>query len=89
MGAVSNRDRWRLQSGMKFPPTRNRHNMEEIFDVVDDQDRVIGRAPRFQVHAQGLRHRALPMVGRLAQPAASSNRILLSRRGCKSNRFPV
>jgi len=31
---------------------------EEIFDVVDARDEVIGRAPRSEVHRQGWRHRA-------------------------------
>jgi isopentenyldiphosphate isomerase len=31
---------------------------EEIFDVVDEHDRVIGQAPRSEVHRLGLRHRA-------------------------------
>lgn len=32
---------------------------DETFDVVDDQDRVIGRATRRDVHAKRLRHRAI------------------------------
>ena len=32
---------------------------EEWFDVVDGEDRVIGRAPRAEVHARGLLHRAV------------------------------
>jgi isopentenyl-diphosphate delta-isomerase type 1 len=32
---------------------------EELFDIVDEQDRVIGRAPRSEVHARGLLHRAV------------------------------
>jgi 16S rRNA (adenine1518-N6/adenine1519-N6)-dimethyltransferase len=32
---------------------------EEIFDVVDEHDQVIGQAPRAAVHAQRLRHRAV------------------------------
>lgn len=35
---------------------------DEIFDVVDEQDRVIGRAPRPEVHARGLRHRAVHVL---------------------------
>lgn len=31
----------------------------EIFDLVDENDRVIGRASRHEVHAQKLRHRAV------------------------------
>jgi isopentenyl-diphosphate delta-isomerase type 1 len=32
---------------------------EEWFDVVDREDRVVGRAPRAEVHARGLLHRAV------------------------------
>ncbi len=32
---------------------------EEIFDVVDDRDRVVGTAARSEVHARKLRHRAV------------------------------
>jgi isopentenyldiphosphate isomerase len=31
---------------------------DEIFDVVDANDQVIGRAPRAEVHKRGLMHRA-------------------------------
>jgi isopentenyl-diphosphate Delta-isomerase len=31
---------------------------DELFDVVDEHDAVIGRAPRREVHRLGLRHRA-------------------------------
>jgi len=32
---------------------------QEIFDVVDEKDHVIGSAPRSEVHARTLRHRAV------------------------------
>lgn len=32
---------------------------EEVFDVVDDNDRVIGQAPRSEVHARRWLHRAV------------------------------
>ncbi|MBI1314637.1 NUDIX domain-containing protein [bacterium] len=32
---------------------------EEIFDVVDENDAVVGQLPRSQVHARGLLHRAV------------------------------
>jgi isopentenyl-diphosphate Delta-isomerase len=35
---------------------------DELFDVVDEQDRVIGRARRADVHAQRLRHRAVHVL---------------------------
>jgi isopentenyldiphosphate isomerase len=35
---------------------------DELFDAVDAGDRVIGRATRRQVHARGLRHRAVHIL---------------------------
>lgn len=35
---------------------------EDIFDIVDAFDRPVGRAPRSQVHARGLRHRAIHVL---------------------------
>jgi isopentenyl-diphosphate delta-isomerase type 1 len=32
---------------------------EEIFDVVNERDEVVGQAPRREVHRTGLRHRAI------------------------------
>ena len=37
-------------------------NPEELFDVVDAQDRVVGQAPRREVHAKQLRHRAVHVL---------------------------
>ena len=35
---------------------------EEIFDIVNDRDEVIGQAPRKEVHARGLWHRAVHVL---------------------------
>ena len=35
---------------------------DEIFDVVNEQDEVIGRASRAEVHARGLMHRAVHVL---------------------------
>ena len=35
---------------------------EEIFDIVNERDEVIGQAPRKQVHATGLWHRAVHVL---------------------------
>jgi isopentenyl-diphosphate delta-isomerase type 1 len=35
---------------------------DEIFDIVDDHDRVIGQCPRKQVHCDGLKHRAVHVL---------------------------
>ena len=37
-------------------------NPDELFDVVDTSDRVIGRARRADVHAKGLLHRAVHIL---------------------------
>lgn len=36
--------------------------IEEIFDVVNEQDEVIGRRPRSEVHRLGLMHRAVHIL---------------------------
>lgn len=35
---------------------------EEIFDIVNECDVVVGQAPRREVHARGLRHRAVHVL---------------------------
>jgi isopentenyldiphosphate isomerase len=35
---------------------------KEIFDVVNEHDEVVGRAPRSEVHARGLKHRAVHVL---------------------------
>lgn len=35
---------------------------EDIFDIVNEHDEVIGRAPRSEVHANGLLHRAVHVL---------------------------
>lgn len=35
---------------------------QEVLDVVDENDQVIGRAPRSEVHARHLRHRAVHVL---------------------------
>src|ERR1044072_7618012 len=35
---------------------------EEIFDVVNERDAVVGRAPRREVHRTGLKHRAVHVL---------------------------
>ena len=37
-------------------------NPEEIFDVVNERDEVVGRATRREVHARGLMHRAVHVL---------------------------
>ncbi len=43
----------------RFQQTDRGQRGEELFDVVDEHNVVIGQRPRAEVHAQGLRHRAV------------------------------
>jgi isopentenyl-diphosphate delta-isomerase type 1 len=58
-------------------------NPDELFDVVDRDDRVIGRAPRREVHAQNLLHRAVHVLVHDAQ-----GRVFLQRRSRTKDSFP-
>lgn len=56
---------------------------EELFDVCDADDRVVGQAPRAEVHARGLLHRAVHVwVFR------SDGRLLLHRRSLSKDEYP-
>ncbi len=48
---------------------------DEIFDIVNDRDEVVGQAPRREVHARGLRHRAVHVL-----VFNASGRIFLQKR---------
>ncbi|CAM5587650.1 NUDIX domain-containing protein [Streptomyces abikoensis] len=37
---------------------------DEVLDIVDEQDRVVGRAPRGEAYARGLRHRCVFVLAR-------------------------
>jgi hypothetical protein len=56
---------------------------EERFDVVDEQDRVVGSAPRREVHARGLLHRAVHAL--VFDPAG---RLLLQKRSATKDMYP-
>jgi isopentenyl-diphosphate delta-isomerase type 1 len=56
---------------------------EEIFDVVNDRDEVIGQAPRGQVHRQGLKHRAVHIF--LFDP---DGRLFIQKRAATKDTFP-
>lgn len=40
---------------------------DEILDIVDEQDRVVGRSPRGEAYAKGLRHRCVFIEARDAE----------------------
>jgi isopentenyl-diphosphate Delta-isomerase len=58
-------------------------DLNELFDVVDEADRVVGRAPRGEVHARGLRHRAVHIfvVNRAGE-------VFLHQRSLRKDTFP-
>jgi isopentenyl-diphosphate delta-isomerase type 1 len=58
-------------------------NPEELFDVVDRDDRVTGQATRREVHARGWLHRAVHVLVHDAQ-----GRIFLQRRSLLKDTFP-
>jgi isopentenyl-diphosphate delta-isomerase type 1 len=60
-----------------------RQDPGELFDVVDEADRVVGRAPRAEVHARGLRHRAVH-----AFVVDGAGRVYLHRRTMTKDSFP-
>src|SRR2546423_630730 len=66
------------------PPSAPSLNMrEEIFDVVNDQDEVIGQRARSEVHRLGLQHRAVHVL-----VFNSRGRIFLQKRSMKKDRQP-
>ena len=58
-------------------------DLDELFDVVDEQDRVTGQQPRRQVHARGLRHRAVHML-----VANRAGKVFLHQRSMQKDLFP-
>jgi 8-oxo-dGTP pyrophosphatase MutT (NUDIX family) len=56
---------------------------EEILDVVDERDRVVGRRPRGEVYARGLRHRCVFVEARDA-----AGRIFVHRRTATKLVYP-
>jgi isopentenyl-diphosphate delta-isomerase len=56
---------------------------DELFDVVDEADRVIGRAPRREVHARKLNHRATHILVH-----DDVGRVFLQRRSLTKDSFP-
>lgn len=56
---------------------------EEIFDVVNERDEVVGQLPRSEVHRLGLRHRAVHVLIFNAR-----GEIFLQKRSMKKDNFP-
>lgn len=58
-------------------------SQEEIFDIVDECDRVIGQSPRKEVHRLGLRHRAVHIL-----VFNDRGEVFLQKRSRKKDLFP-
>ncbi|MGW0735510.1 NUDIX domain-containing protein [Streptomyces sp. NPDC002851] len=58
-------------------------NADELLDIVDEQDRVVGQTPRGEAYAQGLRHRCAFVLARDAE-----DRIFVHRRTATKLVFP-
>ncbi|MGB9602795.1 MAG: NUDIX hydrolase [Verrucomicrobiia bacterium] len=56
---------------------------EEIYNVVDENDAVIGSAPRSEIHRLGLKHRAVHIL-----IFNSSGEVFLQKRSMKKDRSP-
>ncbi|MEV6103563.1 NUDIX domain-containing protein [Streptomyces sp. NPDC051940] len=56
---------------------------DEILDVVDEDDRVLGQAPRAEIYAKGLRHRCVFVLARDPQ-----GRVFVHRRTARKLVFP-
>jgi isopentenyldiphosphate isomerase len=56
---------------------------DEILDIVDEQDRVVGQAPRGEAYARGLRHRAAFVLVR-----DEHDRVFVHRRTARKLVFP-
>jgi len=56
---------------------------EEIFDIVDESDTVVGRASRKEVHSSGLLHRSAHLL-----VFDSTERVLLQKRSYEKDTFP-
>ncbi len=59
---------------------------EDIFDIVDSSDRVVGRAPRSEVHSKGLLHRASHVL--MFKGRGDARSILLQRRSETKDSYP-
>ena len=65
------------------PPSPTKPVSEEVFDVVNESDEVVGRATRNEVHRRGLMHRATHVL-----VFNSRNQVFLQKRSLKKDRQP-
>ena len=60
--------------------------VKDVFDIVDAADNVIGSAPRGEVHARGLMHRASHVIIFCNSPRGRM--ILLQKRSATKDKYP-
>ena len=60
---------------------------EDIFDIVDITDCVVGSAPRSYIHKNGLLHRASHVL--MFKNSASEKMILLQKRSATKDKYPL
>ena len=60
---------------------------EDIFDIVDGLDSVVASAPRSEVHARGLRHRAAHVL--MFCGSGAGRKILLQKRSASKDSYPL
>lgn len=60
---------------------------EDIFDIVDAQDCVVGSAPRSYVHANKLMHRASHVL--MFKNCEGTDMILLQKRSATKDKYPL
>jgi len=70
-------------SSASSPPPFKTANPDELFDVVDLDDQVVGQAPRREVHARNLLHRATHVMIH-----DSAGHLFLQRRSMTKDTFP-
>ena len=66
----------------KFSAKQN-FMQEDIFDIVDEFDNVIGQRPRSEVHAEGLRHRAVHIL-----VFNDENEVFMQKRSANKDTWP-
>lgn len=80
-GAVGSE--WLNRRMSQSPPGSPQASADEIIDIVDADDRVVGQAPRGEAYARGLRHRCAFVLVRDAE-----DRIFVHRRTAAKLMFP-
>ncbi len=58
-------------------------NLDELFDVVNERDEVVGQAPRREVHARGLKHRAVHILA-----VNREGKVFLHKRSMHKDLYP-